>query len=59
MATDQVSIRQMAAMLTEIDRKLDELTTLVRTVASLTARDPSGRTLINLVASVATELEAD
>jgi hypothetical protein len=61
---DDISLAQVARTvasfdhrLTEIDRKLDRLQDSVTSLASMTARAPDGRTLINLVMTILNEVD--
>jgi hypothetical protein len=62
----EISIRQMAQTLAtidartaEMDRKLDDLTAILKALASMTARMPDGRTLINVVGTIENEVLND
>jgi hypothetical protein len=57
--SDDISLAQLAHTvaalndrLADIDHKLDDLTESVKGLASMTARAPDGRTLINLVGTI-------
>ena len=43
----------------EMDRKLKALSEALRALTSMTARMPDGRTLINVVGTILTEVQSD